>query len=155
MRGHGDRAAGRNPDRTDLEEFGDLWAAGHDQDVHGSIDGGDQGLDVVDCGQAWRVEDIGAGLLIGLQSRDRIGEVGIVSNEILRSCGQYQRRVTFVVGRDRCANPLRGEFRVVDLSAAEVFDRSTRNARLAGSRDRLGRCFRFVAESVFEIRIDG
>ena len=57
------------------------------EDVHRAIDRADHRGDVVLAGEAWRIENIGARFLIGLQTLDRVSEVRPADQVVFGSCG--------------------------------------------------------------------
>ena len=63
-----------------------LGALQSHEDVHRAIDRADHRGDVVLAGDAWRLENIGARFLIGLQTLDRVSEVSPADQVVFGSC---------------------------------------------------------------------
>ena len=73
-----------------LAELGDRRHAGKHQHVDREVDRADDGADVLDRAQSRRVERVGPGLLVGLKPRDRVVEVGVTAQQVLRPRGQRE-----------------------------------------------------------------
>ena len=91
--GAGEGAADADALDADVGELREaqLHALEAHDDVDRAIDGADDGADVVPAGETRGVEDVRAGLLVGLEPPDRVGEVGAADQVVLRPRGQRER----------------------------------------------------------------
>ena len=100
--GKRERAAHRDPAHARLGQLGHGRSPGHGEHVDRAVHLAGHLADVLDAAQAGGVQDIGAGLLIGLQPGDRVGEVSPAVQVVLGPAGQDEgdeARVSDLGGR--------------------------------------------------------
>ena len=101
-----------------------------------------------------REQHVGARLLVGLQPRDRVGQIVTPADVVLRASGEHQPDRPRVCDLDGGRDPLAGEVEVVDpiiIAARVVLHRAPSQARLHREPDRLRHAGGVVGERVLEI----
>ena len=100
-------------------------------------DGGADGADRVEVGQRRREQDVGAGRFVGLQARDRVGEVGRAAEVVLGARGDREAGERQLArGPNRGDDARRRELDRIErraLVAAVVLDRGADDAGRAGA----------------------
>src|SRR5439155_6846988 len=98
---------------------------------------------------------VGPGFLEGLQTPDRVVEIGSAVEEILRARGEHEcewsRASRLRGGGDALGRVAERVDRLRGIAGC-VLDRAAGEARLRGAPDRLRGGFRRIAESLLEIR---
>ena len=92
------------------------------------------------CGpQAGRIQHIGPGSLVGLQSGDRVVEVRVPANVVFGSRGEREGKVEAPGRLGGCGYALHGVIETVDLTLrVEVLDRTADGSGLGGASYRQG-----------------
>src|SRR4051812_39308088 len=128
---------------------------GHRQDVHGQGRRLADRPDLVHGAQSGRVEDVRAGLLVGLQPRDRVVEIRVAADVVLRAGGQHEREAECASGLRRCRDAFRRMVAVIQLSRRVVIlDRAADRSCLGDAGDRRCGCRGLVPVAVLEIHGD-
>ena len=107
--------------------------------------------------QAGGVEDVGAGLVEGLQPADGVVEVDAPVQQVLRPRRQHERDRQRPRHLHRRLHPLDREVEVVDRLvrlAGGVLDGAADHAGLGGEADHLGRGPRLVGVAILQIGVD-
>ncbi len=97
--------------------------------------------DVVARSEAGRVEHVGARFLVGLQARDRIGEIGAPDEKIFGAGGQREGKSEGAGGFRGRPNTIRRVFALVQRrvgTSGGILDRTAHDTRGGGAPDRLG-----------------
>ena len=136
--GAGERAADADALDSEGGEFGErkLHAGEAHDDIDGTVHGANDGGDVVAGAESGRIEDVGAGLLVGLEAGDGVREVGIAGEKIFAACGEGEGERKSAGGLRGSADALSGDFEGVDRafgSARHVFDGAADDSAAAAS----------------------
>ena len=97
------------------------------------------GFDLLGRAEAWCVEDVGTGLVEGLEARDRVVEIGIAADVVLGAGSERERKAEGVSGFGCGRYPLDRKVEFVDVAArVVVLDRAADRAgfRNPGDRER-------------------
>ncbi len=156
QRGEREGAADRHACHAEGGELGYGRGRREREDVHGTIDGGEQPAEVVDGRDPGRVEHVGPRRLVGLQAGDGVVEVGPAVQVVLAASGQHERPL----GPGRIdgrldAGPRRAE--VVDRVGRvgrEVLDGAAGEPGGGGPGNRPGDVLGGGAEAVLEVGRD-
>ena len=100
-------AADADPLRARLEHLGNR-EPGHGEHVHGLRERLADDADLLDGGQARRVEDVGTGAFVGLQARNRVVEIWVAPDVVLGARGEHKREAEGARGLDRRRDALDG-----------------------------------------------
>ena len=110
------------------------------EDVHGLAGRLAHGANLIRGREARRVQRVGTRAFIRLKARDRVGEVGIPVDVVLRARGHDERKAEAPRCLARRGNALDRVFEVVDhATRVVVLDRAADGARLGDAQDRVGR----------------
>ena len=123
----------------------------------GRCHGLDDPPDVLRAGQPRRVQDVGAGALIGLEPRDRVVEVGAAVQIVLGARGQHQLHRPAVRDLDGRRDSLGRVPELIDRVVAiarEVLDRAARKPCRERPIDRFRDPPRIIGKRVLEIGRD-
>ena len=155
--GERERAAHRDPGDPGLGQFGHGRNPLQGQHVDRPVHLADHLADVLETAQARGVEDVGSGLLVGLQPGDRVRQVGVTVQVVLGAGGEHQAARTRVGGLRGRPDAFGRKPEVVDgvlVPAGEVLDRGTREADLDRQPDGLRHPSRLVREGVLQVGRD-
>ena len=96
--------------------------------------------DLLEVGEARRVDDVGAGIAVGDQPGDRVVEIVDAADVVLRASGQHQRLVLFARRLRRFRDALGRGCDVVHAARVRVvvLDREARGSGLGEQFDRPG-----------------
>jgi hypothetical protein len=140
-------------------EFGDgkrlVFEADHE--VEGLGEHGANGADSGEVGKAGREENIGASLLVGLQTAESFIECGIGIEEIVCAGGESEREGEGARGFGSGGDTFDGEREIVKgmvRIAGRVFDRASGETCGGCETDSLGDGFGRVAKTIFQVRGD-
>ena len=87
--------------------------------------------DLLDARQARRVEHVGAGLLVRLEARDRVVQVGVAADVVLRARREHERNASARAASAAAAIRSAAWLRLIEAAArVEVLDRAAHRARL-------------------------
>ena len=107
---------------------------------------------------ARRVETIGARVGVGLEPRDRLGEIGAADEEALGAPDEQRVAACLVDGAARGTHPLDGLGQFMERPgrvAGRVLDRQPRDAGLDGEPHALRHAGRIAREAAFEVGVHG
>ena len=150
-RGEGERATDRYPRHPERGELRGVRDARHSQHAHRQIDGLDDASNVFCSLDPRREQHVGARLLVGLQTGDRVGQVISSADVVLGTRGEDEVDRARVGGLGGGRNALPRQVQLVDLAAGVVLHRATRQSRPAGSLDRVGDALGTVGEAVLQV----
>ena len=91
-----------------------VGAPGRTSTLTGTVDGGEQLAEVAGVDHPWGEEDVGAGLLVRLQTGDGVGQVAPAVQVVLGPGGQDEGDRARVGGLGGGADPLGGVGQLVD-----------------------------------------
>ena len=103
-----------------------VGASGSDEDAHGHVDRGEELAQLGRVDHSRREENVGAGLLVGLEAGNRVGQVLAPVEVVLGAGRQDEVHRPLVCGLGRSTDALRRVAKLVDrvvAVAGEVLDR--------------------------------
>ena len=152
--GERERATHRYPAHSQRRELRNCRRSRQREHVHGPVDGGQELPELVGVGDGGRVEHVGAGLLVGLEPDDGVGEVAPTVEVVLGTGGDDEAAVAGVGDLDRGSHALCRRRRLVERivgPAGEVLDREPGEPGTDGECGRLRDARGVVGEAVLEI----
>ena len=153
--GEREPAAHRDPGHPGPGQLGHGRGVVQGEHVDRPVHLADHPADVLETAQARGVQDVGTSLLVGLEPGDRVGEIGVAADEVLRPGGEHQADGARVGRLGRRRDPFGRLPDAVDSGlVGEVLDRGAGQADLDRQPHGLGGPGRIVRVGVLQVRRD-